>query len=205
MRTPSRRRRTLTGLIAIAALLAVGYGLVEEQLFPSADRGTGGQSQTVLASNTVVSNEAADPAPSDASLAKLTKALANVSGLYDMAVLPDGLGDGSFVVSAMVDVSEANGSVPSASSADETMNRMVDRYFQDVYSVDMPISEAEVTFTEDGTMVGSAGLGKAAYKSLASSAMNGDLASALLSSPMNTNNSAQEEWLEFKPETDVTQ
>lgn len=188
-------------MLAVTGVLVVGYGLMQTRVVDASGQRI--PSNQAATSNSV--DEGADPAPSNADIQTLTQTLGNVTGLYDMAVLPDGLGDRAFVVSAMVDVSDANGGVPSSTTAKTEMSTLVDTYFRDVYSVHMPISEAEITFTEDGTMVGSAGLGEQAYHSMSTSTMNGDLASALLSSPMQTQNSPTESWIELNPEADVVQ
>lgn len=180
------------GATALAVALLAGYALTQNRLLP---RTNGASSVPVAAGRTT-----ADTAPTDAMVNTVTSALANVSGLYDMAILPDGLGDNRFVVSAMVDVSGQNGAIPPSGTADTAMRSLVNAFFRDVYSLSEPISEAEITFTEDGTLVGTAGLGKDAYDSLATSTMNGDLASALASSPQRDASSANEEWLELKPE-----
>ncbi|GMA59085.1 hypothetical protein GCM10025858_35880 [Alicyclobacillus sacchari] len=138
------------GAAALAVAFVAGYVLLQDRLLPRT-------SETSPVSAVTMGRTTADPAPTDAMVSTVTSALANVSGLYDMAILPDGLGDNRFVVSAMVDVSGQNGAIPSANTADMSMRSLVDAFFRDVYSLSEPISEAEITFTEDGTLVGTAG------------------------------------------------
>lgn len=155
--------------------------------------------RTRIAQNGSVSSTAphvtgqADSAPTDKMIRQMTEQLGNVSGLYDMVVLPDGLNDGKYLVSAMVNTSDMTSSDKSQLNAD------VDAFFKGIYSNSEPVSMAELTMTtEGGQIIGTAGLGKAAYQSLATSTMSSDLATSLMEGPVIDNDTPQEAWYQVQ-------
>lgn len=180
-------------LLTMGALFVGVFVWADSKIFPNASIVT-----STSATQMSGSSPASDPVPSDAVIAKLTNAVANVTGLNDMAVLPDGTGDGKYVVSAIVDVTESGTGVTSSTVVQQDVDALVNNYFQDVYSVSAPVSQAELTVTEDGQIVASAGLGNVAYQSLATTTMQGDLAAELLSGPVRNDNSSDEMWFEMK-------
>lgn len=184
-------------MVVMGAILIGAFVVADSRLFHGQPT-TSGNGLPLATSTGVVSGKA-DVAPSNALVQRVTEAVGNLSGLDDMAVLPDGIGDGGYLVSAIIELSDvANGNLSSANLT-TVMKAMVDQYFKDVYAVSSNITQAELTFTIDGQLVGSAGLGKDAFQSMATSTMHEDIASALLNGPTRDNGNANEMWMQIKP------
>ncbi|SIS89565.1 hypothetical protein [Alicyclobacillus vulcanalis] len=138
-------------------------------------------------------------APSNAELEAMTASLADIPGLYDLAVLPDDRGDGQFVVSAMAEIQTPSGGVPNPTEAFRDMRAETDAFMSDLYLLQEPIAEAEITFTEGGNIVGTAGLGRTVYHELATHTAGEDLAVAMEGEPQDETNVTRACWIEFKP------
>jgi hypothetical protein len=139
-----------------------------------------------------------DAAASDSMTSALADALGNVTGLNDMAVIPDGNGGGQYLVSAVVSLTGTSSGGGTTGSLQNAMDTSVDTFFKDVYGTDQPISQAEITFQlQDGTIVGTAGLGKDAYAKMASTTLQGDLASTLNAMSPVQENSSSDAWFEM--------
>lgn len=136
-----------------------------------------------------------DAAISNQAMQALAEKLGDVDGLNDLVVLPDGTSGHGFNVSATVDL---GAQATAATSTQAAIDKAVDTFYRDVYTSGQPISQAELTFTNDNLIVASSGLGKTAYEQLASSTMNGDLAAALAEAKPVDESSSAEEWLEMK-------
>lgn len=187
------RQKSSMALMAVAFLAVCGYmGLQHALSQKELARVSAGAGQRAVAS-------VADAALSNAAIDTIAASLADVPGLYDLAVLPDGRGDGQYVVSAMVEVETGTGGVPSPTAAFRDMRADTDAYLGDLYMLNEPIAEAEVTFTEGGNIVGTAGLGKEAYEHLAARAAGEDLADAMQSSPQDDSGVEGACWIELKP------
>lgn len=183
--------------VIVMYVLFVGVFIwADGNLFVHLARGSSSPGNMVAASSAALT--ATDVAPTDAMVKSLTNAVGNVTGLNDMAVLPDGSGDGKFLVSAMVDIAQMGNGSPLNPTLQKAMESVVNTYFQDVYGADAPVGQAELTVTEDGQIIASAGLGRTAYQNLASTTMGGNLATTLLTSPIRDDHSADESWFQMK-------
>ncbi|AEJ43340.1 hypothetical protein [Alicyclobacillus acidocaldarius] len=188
------RQKSSITLMAVAFLALCGYMGLEHALSErGADRNASGVRG---AGEVVMSTEAA---PSDAEMDTIAASLADIPGLYDLAVLPDDRGDGQFVVSAMVEVETASGQLPDPTVAFRDMRADTDAYLSDLYLLKEPIAEAEITFTEGGTIVGTAGLGRSAYAHLAARTAGEDLAGAMEGAHQDDTSVDEACWIELKP------
>lgn len=188
------RQKSSIALMAVAFLALCGYMWAEHALSQgvpvrAASGGGGGRGAIT----------AAEPAPSDAMIDTIAASLADVPGLYDLAVLPDDRGDGEFVVSAMVEIETDGGGVPAPTAAFREMRAYTDAYLTDLYMLREPIAETEITFTEGGTIVGTAGLGREAYEHLVARASGEDLAGAIENSSQDDTGVENACWMELKP------
>lgn len=134
---------------------------------------------------------------SNAVVNQVTRSVSNVSGLNDIVVLPD-TKPGTYTVSAMVDLGDADENVPAL--WDRSVDDAVDTYFQDLFSNQFHVSEAEVYFTLDGNIVASAGLGADAYHEVATVADTGEggLAAVLRSMHSDSTDDMNNHWLALK-------
>ncbi|WAH35348.1 hypothetical protein [Alicyclobacillus dauci] len=192
MKDKVQTRRPWQFYVVTGALLLGVFAWVDGKLFSAIPNsfGTGTSSKAAPTSS--------DPDPSDAMIDDLTNHLGNVNGLNDMVVLPDGKGQGQYVVSAIVDLSEATDGQTSNPGVTQEISALVDAYYRDIYSTNEPVSEAEITFMQGDSIVGSSGLGRDAYEKMATTTMNGDLASTLVSSSPVQNDNSQDAWLEIQ-------
>nr|WP_230087850.1 hypothetical protein [Alicyclobacillus mali (ex Roth et al. 2021)] len=140
-----------------------------------------------------------EAAPSEAEMETIAASLADIPGLYDLAVLPDDRGDGQFVVSAMVEVETPAGTISNPTVAFRDMRAVTDAYLSNLYLLKEPIAEAEITFTEGGTIVGTAGLGRSTYEHLATRASGEDLAEAMQGAAQDATGVDHACWMELKP------
>lgn len=190
-RTAFKGRLWQTYLVVGALCLGV-FVYVDGKVFPQVDFHSAVANAT---SGSAAQHQKPDTAPSNQMINILTKNLADVDGLFDMVVLPDGAGDGQFTVSAMVDLDtgESDGQ-----SVNQQVNAAVDAYYQDIYTSQQPVSQAELTFMQDGNIVGQAGLGKNAYEKLAATTTAGNIATALMRGTQVAGDSANAAWLEVE-------
>ncbi|MFD1674644.1 hypothetical protein [Alicyclobacillus fodiniaquatilis] len=178
--------------LVVGALCLGVFVYVDGKVFPQVDSHSAVANAT---SGSAAQHQKPDTAPSNQMINTLTKKLADVDGLFDMVVLPDGAGDGQFTVSAMVDLDtgESDGQ-----SVNQQVNAAVDAYYQDIYTSQQPVSQAELTFMQDGNIVGQAGLGKNAYEKLAATTTAGNIATALMHGTQVAGDSANAAWLEVE-------
>ncbi|MDI9259136.1 hypothetical protein [Alicyclobacillus sendaiensis] len=187
------RQKSSIAVMAVAFVALCGYLGLQHRL---SDRGVGRAPAGQRAGGAIQTTQAA---PSNAEIEAIAASLADVPGLYDLAVLPDDRGDGQFVVSAMVEVETPSGQAPNPTVAFRDMRAATDAYLSDLYLLKEPIAEAEITFTEGGTIVGTAGLGRTAYEQLASRATGEDLAGAMEQAHQDDTGVDQACWIELKP------
>lgn len=142
------------------------------------------------------SSTVADPVAPSSMVNAIMKQVGVIPGVNDVAIEPDGDGDGKFLVSAMVDLSVAGSGASASESAQSRMNAAVDQYFQGIFGQagGGQVSEGMLTFTNGDAIVGTAGLGKAEYQKMAASTMDGNLAEAMLQQPTVQNNSQDDVW-----------
>ncbi|MFB5191488.1 hypothetical protein [Alicyclobacillus fastidiosus] len=180
-------------LVVAGALLLGVFTYYDGRLF----NGVASASFGGLNSQHTTARQAADPVAPQSMIDALTKAVGDVPGLNDMAVVPDGNGDGRFMVSAMVDLAEVGDGTSAASGGQQgLMNQAVDAYFKGVFGQGPLVSEAMLTFTNGDAIVGTAGLGRTEYEKMATTTMSGDLAGAMSEQKAVQDNSPNDVWFQ---------
>jgi len=145
----------------------------------------------------------ADTSVSDLTVATIVNSVAKVPGIDELVVLPSSDGTG-YVVSATVNL--ANNLQLSSSTVYLAEQNDVQTFYQRLYGNLEDVEDAKVYFVMSGHIVGGAGLGRAAYKSLTTSTVASDAGflDAMKSLPQSSQDGPQDDWFSQRDDSQIS-